>query len=69
MIMPNVIGWNSSEIISLVNIMKLSYNIDGYGKVIDVSIKPGTIIKPEDILQISLDNRSVVNEKEKAKEE
>ena len=67
--MPNVIGWSSSEILSLVNIMKLSYNINGYGKVIDVSIKPGTIINPEDILHISLDNRSVVNEKEKAKEE
>ena len=62
-VMPNVIGWNSSEVLSLVNIMKLSYNIDGYGKVKDVSIQPGTIINPEDTLQITLDNRSVVNEK------
>lgn len=57
-IMPNVIGWNSSEIITLVNLIKLSYNINGYGKVVDVSTKPGEIINPSAILQITLDNRS-----------
>ncbi|MDD4187828.1 MAG: penicillin-binding transpeptidase domain-containing protein [Bacilli bacterium] len=66
--MPNVIGWSSSEIINLANLLKLSYNINGFGKVVNVSILPDQIINQEDILNITLDSRSVVNEKEEDKE-
>lgn len=63
-IMPKAIGWNSSEIISLANLLKIKYNISGYGKVSNLSIAPGSIIDLNSVLEITLDNRSVVNEKE-----
>lgn len=56
--MIDATGWSSSEVKSLANLMKLSYNINGYGKVSGLSIKPGTIINKNDILEVTLDNRS-----------
>jgi len=56
--MPDVIGWNSSEIITFANLIKLPYNIKGYGRVKETSIVPGTIINPGSTLDITMDNRS-----------
>lgn len=64
-LMPNAIGWSSSEIINMANMLKIKYNINGFGKVSGLSIPPNTIIDINSILDITLDNRSVVNEKEK----
>ncbi len=63
--MPNTIGWTSSEIISLANMMGIAYNINGFGNVASVSIPAGEIIDINNILEITLNNRSVVNEKSK----
>lgn len=67
-LMPDVIGWKSSEIINLANLLKINYNIYGFGKVASSSINPGQIINLEDILNIELDSRSVVNDKEEEKQ-
>ena len=67
--MPNIIGWNSSEAITLLNLLKVNYTIEGYGKVSNVSINPGDIISPDEIIKITLRSRSDKNGKEKIKEE
>ena len=58
--MPDIIGWSSSEVITFANLIHLSYNIDGYGKVTSSSINPGEIITQESILNVTLGG---VNEK------
>ncbi len=63
-LMPNAIGWTSSEIINLANILKIPYNISGFGKVKSLSIIPGTIIDKTQVLEIVLDNRSAGNEED-----
>ena len=58
--MPDITGWSSSEVITFANLIHLSYNIDGYGKVTSSSINPGEIITQESILNVTLGG---VNEK------
>ena len=42
--MPNVIGWTHNEINTFAKLIKINYNIDGYGKVINTNIPEGSII-------------------------
>ena len=53
-IMPNTYNWSSSDIIAFCKLIKLDYEIDGYGVVKSTSIAEGTEIKPEDKLIINL---------------
>lgn len=53
-IMPNIINWTSSEVITFANLIHLSYNIDGYGKVNKTSIQSGEEITNESILEVTL---------------
>ncbi len=43
-IMPNMVGWTSSEVGSYCNLVGISYNISGYGKVKSQSIEEGVQI-------------------------
>ena len=53
--MPDVIGYSENEITTLANILGLKYNINGYGKVKETSITPGTIITSDLTLNITLE--------------
>ena len=53
-IMPNTYNWSSSDIIAFCKLIKLDYEIDGYGVVKSTSIAEGSEIKPEDKLIINL---------------
>ncbi len=53
-VMPNVIGWTRSEIISFANLLKINYTIDGYGKVTAASIPAGSPIDFNTPLAITL---------------
>lgn len=53
-IMPNMIGWTSSEARTYANLIKMPYNIEGYGKVISTSVNPGDLINLENTLIINL---------------
>ena len=53
-IMPNTYNWSSSDIIAFCKLIKLDYEIEGYGVVKSTNIPEGTEIKPEDKLIINL---------------
>lgn len=54
LVMPNIMGWTSSEVISFANIINLPYTIDGYGKVTASSIKAGDVIDLNSTLNVTL---------------
>lgn len=57
--MPDIIGWKSSEVKTLANLMNIPYNITGFGNVLSSSIEVGEEITKESYLEIILDERSV----------
>lgn len=52
--MPNVIGWTHNEINTFAKLIKINYNIDGYGKVINTNILEGSIIDLNNDLLVEL---------------
>ena len=44
-IMPNIIGYTRSEVISLMQTLGYEYEIEGYGKVTEQSIKEGETVQ------------------------
>lgn len=52
--MPNIIGYSKNDLITLLNILKIEYTISGNGYVISQSIKEGTILNKESILDVKL---------------
>ncbi len=60
-IMPDIIGWSSSEVENLVKLFDISYDISGFGNVISSSINIGEIIDEESYLEIILDERRKEN--------
>lgn len=52
--MPNVIGWTHNEINTFAKLIKINYNIDGYGKVINTNIPEGSIIDLNNDLMVEL---------------
>lgn len=43
-IMPDILSWSSSEFMTFAKIAGLTYNIDGYGKIVECSLKAGDVI-------------------------
>lgn len=62
-IMIDITGWNSSEVMTLMNLMDLDYEINGTGKVINTNIVPGTEITEKII--INMESTEVKNEEKK----
>ena len=52
--MPNVIGWTHNEINTFAKLIKINYNIDGYGKVINTNKPEGSIIDLNNDLLVEL---------------
>lgn len=52
--MPNVIGWTHNEINTFAKLIKINYNINGYGKVINTNIPEGSIIDLNNDLLVEL---------------
>lgn len=52
--MPSVIGWTHNEINTFAKLIKINYNIDGYGKVINTNIPEGSIIDLNNDLLVEL---------------
>lgn len=52
--MPNVIGWTHNEINTFAKLIKINYNIDGYGKVKNTNIPEGSIIDLNNDLLVEL---------------
>ena len=52
--MPNIIGWNSTDVRTFANLINLSYTINDYGKVTAQSIPEGTIIDSASMLEVTL---------------
>ena len=52
-IMPNIIGWSSSEVITLCKLLNLDYKTTGRGFAISQSIEEGTIVEKGTPLEIT----------------
>ena len=57
-LMPDITGWSSTEVIDFCNIIGIQYNLDGYGYVSTSSIPPGTEITSESVLTVALQSIS-----------
>lgn len=52
--MPSVIGWSRSDIIALMKLLNIPYEIDGYGYAVNQSIAKGTIITSDLSMNVTL---------------
>ncbi len=52
--MPNIIGWPSREVLTLINLLNIDYEFDGYGFVYKQSISIDTLLKHDDKLTVYL---------------
>ncbi len=52
--MPNIIGWSSREVSTLINILNLDYELDGYGFVVSQSISKDALITEKSKLLVGL---------------
>lgn len=55
--MPNIIGWSSKEALTLINLLGIEYELNGYGFVTKQSINTGTLINKKDKLILTLEPR------------
>ena len=54
-VMPNVVGWTRSEIISFAKLINIEYEINGYGNVVKTNINEGELIDLNGRLIIDLE--------------
>lgn len=52
--MPSIIGWSRSDIIALMKLLNIPYEIDGYGYAVNQSIAKGTIITSDLSMNVTL---------------
>lgn len=52
-IMPNIMGWSSSDVTNLANILNITLEVDGYGFVISQSIASGTVLSGDSKLAVT----------------
>ena len=52
--MPSIIGWSRSDVIALMKLLKIPYQIDGYGYVTSQSIEKGTTITNDLSMSVTL---------------
>ncbi len=52
--MPSVIGWSRSDIIALMKLLNIPYEIEGYGYAVNQSIAKGTIITSDLSMNVTL---------------
>lgn len=50
----DVTGFSTNDIVSLCNLIGLKYHLNGYGKVVNTSLKPGEVIDKNVVLEIDL---------------
>ncbi len=50
--MPKIIGYSARDFYSLVNLLKIPYTTDGIGYVSEQSIKEGTVLNKETVLEV-----------------
>ena len=56
LIMPNIIGWSSSEVKNLFDLIGVQYQFNGYGYVVSTSVLENDIINLGDIITVELKN-------------
>ena len=52
--MPSIIGWSRNDIIALMKLLNIPYEIDGYGYAVNQSIAKGTIITSDLSMNVTL---------------
>lgn len=55
-VMPDIMGWSSSEVMNFCNLIGLKYKFNGYGKVKKSSIPKNTAINIKNTLEVTLSN-------------
>ncbi len=54
LVMPNVLGWSTNDIVSFCNLIGLSYHLNGYGVVSGINLEVGKPIDLTQTLEITL---------------
>ena len=55
--MPDITKWSRSEVDYFTKLTNLNVKYEGYGYVKSYNIKPGTILKKEDMLEVVLESK------------
>ena len=55
-LMPNMVGWSSSEVMNFCNLVGLNFSFNGYGVVTQASIPEGEVIDLSKTLEVTLSN-------------
>lgn len=56
LIMPDITGWSSGEVISLFDLLGVDYQLNGYGYVESTNVLPGAIINLGETIVVNLKN-------------
>lgn len=68
--MANVEGWSRNDFVTYMNLLGLEYNITGYGYITSQSIKSGTVIDKDMVVDVTLSNKyNIDGTEEKVEEE
>ena len=65
--MPSISGWSKKDVEALMNLINLSYEINGYGYVVSQSIDANTIITEDMMLIIELKDTYIKEVEEETK--
>ena len=66
----NVEGWSRNDFVTYMNLLGLEYNITGYGYITSQSIKSGTVIDKDMVVDVTLSNKyNIDGTEEKVEEE
>lgn len=53
-LMPDITNWSNNEVVTLCKLLKINYEITGYGRVKTFNIEPNTKIEPKTVLKVTL---------------
>jgi penicillin-binding protein 2B len=62
-ILEDISGWSRSDFIKYMNIIGISYRVNGYGYIVNQNIKAGTKITKDMIVEVNLENKYEIDGK------
>ena len=67
--MPNIVGWSKKDVSILMNFLGIEYKFNGYGYVTKQSIKEGTIITDKTKIEVTFEDKKIVQNIDKKEDD
>jgi len=64
--MENVVGWSRNDFIKYMDLLNVSYNVSGYGYIVEQNLKEGTVFDDNIVIEVKLNNKYNIDEKKAA---